>query len=311
MNLVDGAAMPVRGKGAVDGTEGRDKSRHGIKVRRRKKRASAADRAITALMIIGALVWIIPLIFVFFTSVKTAAEVNSSPAWSLPSEWHWANYSAAAERGNLWVTGLNSALITVVKVPIGLAISTLAAFALSRIRFKFSLLFTGIIALGAMIPVQIALGPMFGMTMRIGLLDSLIGLLGPYLAFGLSYQTLVMVGFFSSIPNELEEAARVDGASTFRLFRSVILPLAKAPLAALLILDFVATWNEFPMARTLLQSQDSWTIPLAIDSFNSQYASNYGELNAFIVMTIVPVIIVYLAFQRYFVDGALSGAVKG
>ncbi|MBZ2197865.1 carbohydrate ABC transporter permease [Occultella gossypii] len=262
-------------------------------------------------LLLGALIWVAPFLFVFLTSVKSPADINANPAWALPAIWEWGNYADAIDRGNLVTTGLNSALITVVKVPLGLAVSALAAYALARIRFRFNLVVTGIIALGAMIPVQIALGPLFALMLELDLLNSWLGLLFPYLAFGLPYQTFVLFGFFSAIPDDLEEAARIDGASTFRIFRSVILPLARAPLAALLILDFVATWNEYPMATTLLQRQDSWTVPLAIQSFNSQFSSDYGELNAFIVITIIPVLVVYLTFQRYFVNGALAGAVKG
>src|SRR5690606_18636675 len=120
-----------------------------------------------------------------------------------------------------------------------------------------------------------------------------------------------LYGFFRSIPDEIEESARIDGASTFRIFWQVILPLAKPALAALFILDFVATWNEYAMATTLLQSQENWTVPLAVQSFSTQFGTDYGPLNAFIIMSAIPVVIVYLLFQRYFVQGALSGAVKG
>ena len=104
---------------------------------------------------------------------------------------------------------------------------------------------------------------------------------------------------------------RVDGGGNLRLFLQIVLPLSKPALAALFILDFVATWNEYPMALTLLQTQDQFTIPLGITNFQTQYGSNYGQLNAYIIMSILPVLIVYLMFQRYFVRGALAGAVKG
>lgn len=255
--------------------------------------------------------WALPFFVLFFTSVKTNADINQNPAWALPTQWAWANYAKAFEIGQLGTTGLNSLIISLVKVPLGLLFAAACAFALARLRFSGHKILLGIIAIGSMVPIQVGLGPLFNTMLNIGLLDSLAGLLLPYLAFGIPYQVFVLYGFFRAIPDELEESARIDGASTFRIFWQVILPLAKPALAALFILDFVATWNEYAMATTLLRSQDNWTIPLAVQSFSTQWGTEYGPLNAFIIMSAIPVLIVYLLFQRYFVSGALAGAVKG
>jgi raffinose/stachyose/melibiose transport system permease protein len=262
-------------------------------------------------LVIAALIWITPFIFMFLTSVKSPDDIANNPAWSLPTIWDWGNYAGAAQTGQIFQTGVNSLIIAVIKVPLGLFISALAAFSLSRLKFKWQRGLLGVIALGALIPVQVALGPLFSTMLNVGLLNSKLGLILPYLAFGVSYQIFILYGFFKAIPEDLDEAARLDGASNWRLFWQVILPLAKPALAALFILDFVSTWNEYPMALTLLQTQDQFTIPLGITNFQTQYGSNYGELNAYIIMSILPVLIVYLMFQRYFVQGALSGAVKG
>jgi raffinose/stachyose/melibiose transport system permease protein len=165
--------------------------------------------------------------------------------------------------------------------------------------------------MGAMVPVQVALAPIFTTLSSLDLLNSNNGIILPYLAFGIPYQVFFLYGFFRSIPTDLDEAARIDGAGNLRLFLTVILPLAKPALAALFILDFVATWNEFGMALVLLQDQTTATVPLALQAFQSQFSSNYAQLNAFIVMAILPVLIVYLMFQRFFTQGALAGAVKG
>jgi raffinose/stachyose/melibiose transport system permease protein len=260
---------------------------------------------------ISALLWFLPLFLMFTTSVKSKPDLNNLPMWSLPTTWEWGNYVAAIDTGNFWVTAGNSLLITVIKVPLGLAIASAAAYALARIRFKGGRIVLMVIAIGSMVPVQIGLGPLFNTMLDLDILDSLYGLILPYLAFGIPYQIFVMYGFFRGIPDELEESARIDGASTFRIFWQIILPLAKPALAALFVLDFVATWNEYAMATTLLRSQSNWTIPLAVQSFSTQHGTDYGPLNAFIFMSAVPVLIVYLLFQRYFVQGALAGAVKG
>ncbi|HLH47719.1 MAG TPA: carbohydrate ABC transporter permease, partial [Roseiarcus sp.] len=131
-----------------------------------------------------------------------------------------------------------------------------------------------------------------------------------YLAFGVPYQVFVLNGFFKDLPKELSEAALIDGASHFAIFWRIFLPLSLPALAALLILDFVATWNEFAMALVILQDKTTWTLPLGLMSFQSQFANDYGQLNAAIVMTVLPATIVYMIFQRYFVSGLTAGAVK-
>lgn len=277
----------------------------------RRRPVSYTGIALWIALVLTCAIWALPFLVMFFTSVKTNPDISANPAWALPSEWAWSNYTEAWRTGDLGTTGFNSLIISVIKVPIGLLLAAAAAFAIARIRFRGHRVALALIAVGSMVPIQIGLGPLFSTMLELGLLDSRWGLLLPYTAFGIPYQVFVLYGFFRAIPDELEESARIDGASTLRIFTQVILPLAKPALAALFILDFVATWNEFAMATTLLRSQGNWTVPLAVQSFSTQYATDYGPLNAFIIMSAVPVVIVYLMFQRYFVQGALAGAVKG
>jgi raffinose/stachyose/melibiose transport system permease protein len=117
--------------------------------------------------------------------------------------------------------------------------------------------------------------------------------------------------FFKSVPMELDEAANIDGAGAWRLYWNIIAPISKPVFGALFILDFVATWNEFAMASTLMQDQKMYLIPQAIQNFNTQHASSWGQVNAFVISTMLPVLVMYLIFQRFFTSGALSGAVKG
>ncbi|HEX8344163.1 MAG TPA: carbohydrate ABC transporter permease [Actinoplanes sp.] len=262
-------------------------------------------------LVVSCLVWLAPFVFMVLTSLKSTADINNSSIWSLPKDWQWHNYADAAERGDLWTVARNSAYIAVIKVPLGLLLSAAAAFAIARLRFRWHRGLLIVLTMGAMVPVQVALAPIFTTLSSLDLLNSNNGIILPYLAFGIPYQVFFLYGFFRSIPTDLDEAARIDGAGNLRLFVTVILPLAKPALAALFILDFVATWNEFGMALVLLQDQTTATVPLALQAFQSQFSSNYAQLNAFIVMAILPVLIVYLMFQRFFTQGALAGAVKG
>lgn len=258
-----------------------------------------------------ALIWVAPFVFIVFTSLKTQVAVTATGAFVPPTELAFDNYSAAWNRGNFASSFFNSVVITLVKVPVGLMLSAMAAYALAKIRFRGVKLLLLLVVFGTMIPFQVMLAPLFTLVNSLGLIDTYPGVILPYIAFGVPYQVFILHSFFRGIPKELSEAARIDGAGHFTIFRRIFLPVCLPVLAALLILDFVSTWNEFAMALVLLQDQNMWTLPLGLMSFQGQFSSNYGQLNAAIVMTVLPATLVYLIFQRYFVSGLTSGAVKG
>jgi raffinose/stachyose/melibiose transport system permease protein len=262
------------------------------------------------ILIVIAVVWIAPFVFIVFTSLKANSTVMGSSAFAPPTSLEWKNFSGAWARGHFSTTVFNSAVITIVKVPLGLFISAMAAYALSRIRLPAGRAIFLLVLFGTMLPFQVMLAPLFTLVNSFGLINTKVGIILPYLAFGVPYQVFILHGFFSEVPKELSEAALVDGASHFTIFRRIFLPISLPVLAALLILDFVATWNEFAMALVILQDNSTWTLPLGLMSFQSQFQSDYGQLNAAIVMTVLPATIVYLIFQRYFVSGLTSGAIK-
>jgi raffinose/stachyose/melibiose transport system permease protein len=235
--------------------------------------------------------------------------MNTS-AFALPTEPDFGNFISAWQRGNFSTTAFNGAIITFIKVPLGLFISAMAAYALAKVPMRFSKVFLALCIFGTMLPFQVMLAPIFKQVNAFGLINTYPGIILPYLAFGVPYQVFILHGFFAAVPKELSEAARIDGASHFTIFRRIFLPVSLPVLSALLILDFVATWNEFAMALVILQDPKMWTLPLGLMNFQSQFQSNYGELNAAIIMTVLPAAIVYLMFQRYFVAGLTTGAVK-
>ncbi|HVY50660.1 MAG TPA: carbohydrate ABC transporter permease [Devosia sp.] len=257
-----------------------------------------------------AIVWIAPFVFIAFTSLKTTAQIAQTSPFSPPLTPAWENFSKAWARGNFSSAVFNSTLITLIKVPLGLFISAMAAYSLSRIEFAGQRLIYLLILFGTMIPFQVMLAPIFGVVNDFHLINSYVGVILPYLAFGVPYQVFILHGFFKEVPRELSEAAQIDGASHFTIFLRIFLPLSLPVLSALLILDFVATWNEFAMALVILQDNRLWTLPLSLMSFQTQFSRDYGQLNAAIIMTVLPAIIVYMIFQRYFVSGLTSGAIK-
>jgi len=263
-----------------------------------------------ALLIVIALLWLAPFLFIVFTSLKSIADVAQTSSFALPASPTWGNFSGAWTRGNFSATVSNSVIITVIKVPLGLFISAMAAYSLARIEFAGQRLIYLLILFGTMIPFQVMLAPIFGVVNDLHLINTYVGVILPYLAFGVPYQVFILYGFFKEVPRELSEAAQIDGASHVGIFWRIFLPVSLPVLAALLILDFVATWNEFAMALVILQDNRMWTLPLGLMSFQSQFSRDYGQLNAAIVMTVLPAITVYMIFQRYFVSGLLSGAIK-
>jgi raffinose/stachyose/melibiose transport system permease protein len=263
-----------------------------------------------AALVLIALIWIMPFVFIIFTALKDNEAITSGSPFAIPSPPVFENFPQAWDVGRFSTTALNSLIITVIKVPLGLALSAMAAFALARIEFKGSRIALLLIVFGTMIPFQVMLSPIFRVVNSIGLINTYWGVLFPYLAFGVPYQVFILYGFFKDVPKELSEAARIDGASPFTTFRRIFLPICLPVLAALFILDFVATWNEFAMALVILQSKDMWTLPLGLMGFRGQFSNSYGGLNAAITMTVFPAVIVYLMFQRYFVSGLTSGSIK-
>jgi len=267
--------------------------------------------AVLAALIVASLLWVLPLIAIVFTALKPASAAFTSSPLSLPTHPSLANFSQAWSEGDLGAFGLRSLIITLVKVPLGIVMSTMAAFAFSRYRFRGrSPVFFFLVA-GAMIPLQIVLIPLFGFMLSLHLLNSYIGLLLVYLAFGFPIEVLLLRSFFNQIPRDLDDSAHVDGLGGFGTLFRIILPLSKPILAALFILDFVSTWNEFQIALVLLQTRSMYTLPLGLLQFQQGYGGQFTLMAAAVVMASAPAILVYVFLQRYFVSGLTAGAIKG
>lgn len=277
----------------------------------RPKRRGRGSLAGTIALVIAAIVWFLPFVLLITTSIRTGSDFLSGGPISWPKELTFQNFTDAWKVGNFSTTYRNSIIIAVVKVPLGVLISAMMAFALAklRVRFKGAVLFS--VVLGLTIPIYIALVPLFITIKDIGLIDNLFGLLGPYLAFGIPFEVLVLHSFFRGLPDEVLEAARMDGAGAWRMFFQIVLPLSKPALITVLILDAVSTWNELLMALTILSSDSRKTLPLGLLNFTGQFSTNYGGLAAAILIAVVPMLIAYGFLQRYIVSGLTAGAVKG
>jgi raffinose/stachyose/melibiose transport system permease protein len=261
-------------------------------------------------MCISCFLVLVPILFLVFTSVKSPKDFYGKNVFMLPESIAWTNFTEALIRGKLSRYMFNGLLISVIKVPLGIFIEALAAFAITRLRIWRPNVIFIIFLIGMMIPMQVTLVPLNIGFRTLGLSNTYVGLIVVYLAFGIPFGILVMRGFFRTIPREIDESARIDGCPNFDLFLRIILPISKSAVSTLIILDFLATWNEFLLVSVLITDDRMRTVSAGLLSFMGEHGINYGLLTAGVLISILPVLIVYICFQRYFVEG-MSGAIKG
>jgi raffinose/stachyose/melibiose transport system permease protein len=266
---------------------------------------------VSVLFIVGALVFLAPLLIVLVTALQPESDLIMHGPAAVPQHLTLGNFPAAWTQGQLGTYYRNSLLILVVKVPLGILLSSLAAFPIATRRFRGRKAVLVFLLVGLGVPQVITLYPLLVMAGHIGLGGSLWSLLLPYIAFGTPFEILVMRGAFAGIPTGLLEAARVDGASEMYVWARVCMPLVLPAIASLAILDGVATWNEFVIALALLSNQTSYTLPLGIYNLVGQFSSSYAQLEAGAILCILPMIMLFFVFRKYLVRGMAGGAVKG
>lgn len=258
-----------------------------------------------------AAIWLSPFVTILMSAVRSQGDLFTRGIYSWPSEFLWSNFVEAWQTGDFSIYFRNSLLLIATKVPLGILVASLAAYPLAKMRFPLSTPIFLLFLVGLAVPVQVTLQPLLIMMQRIGLANSIWALVPPYIAFGLPFQIFVMRGFFRLIPGELIEAARLDGASELTIFRKIMLPLSLPALATLFIIDSLSTWNEFLIALVMINAKDSRTVPLGLLQFQGEFSTQYTLLMAGIVISIVPVIAIFIFLQRYFVAGLTGGALKG
>jgi raffinose/stachyose/melibiose transport system permease protein len=279
--------------------------------RRRSRRRLVVALVSTAALLVVAIFWFSPFLVLLFTSVRSGADFAQNGALALPRSFTLDNFFEAWGVGQFSTTYVNSAIVAVVKVPLGVFISAMLAYALAKLKLPGRRVVMLVVFTGLTIPIYIALLPLFETVKTMGLIDNIFGLIGPYLAFGIPFEVLVLHSFFRRVPDEVFEAARVDGASNWRIFFQIMLPLSVPALVTVGILDAVSTWNEFLMALILLNSDVNKTLPLGLLNFSGQFTTNFTGLAAGILIAVVPMLVAYAFLQRWIVSGLTAGAVKG
>lgn len=262
------------------------------------------------ILTVMAVLWLIPLVIIILTALRSQGDLLGNGIFAWPEAIRWENFSRAWGIGNFSTYFRNSAILIVVKVPLGIVLSSLAAYPLAKMQFRFRNAIFIFFLLGLAIPVHVILTPMLIMMKQVGIAGHLAALLPPYVVFGLPFQIFVMRGFFRTVPSELLEAARLDGASEWGIFWRILMPLSTPALATLFIIDALATWNELLIALVLISATEWRTVPVGLLQFQGQFSSRYTEMMAGVLISILPIIILYIFLQRYMVSGLTAGALK-
>jgi raffinose/stachyose/melibiose transport system permease protein len=267
-----------------------------------------------ALAVVFALVWLIiagaPFLFQIFTSLKTQGEFVSGGLFKVPEKLSFENY-AGVLKGDFYRYFVNSLIVLTVSLTLLLFISAFAAYPLSRMRFRLNKPIFGAIVATMSIPIHITLIPVFIMSVRLNFYDTIIALIGPNVAFNLPMSIFILTAFMGGISREMEEAAEIDGCGKFLTFFRVIFPLSKSGLATLGIYNGVVIWNEFIFVMVLTQSIPSRTLPLAIWQYQGQYTMNVPMIMALLILSSLPIILLYIFGQDKLIKGMMAGAVKG
>jgi ABC-type glycerol-3-phosphate transport system permease component len=281
----------------------------------RSRRPLAPSRRSSVLryvvLTLGAAVMVMPFVYMLATSFKTQTYVLTIPPQFIPHPATLQNYR------QVWTTQgfahyfVNSLVVAVASTAVSLLLSSMMAYAFARFRFPGRELLFRLLLLGLMVPAMMLIIPQFVLAKHLHLIDSLTGLVVFYAGSTLSLNTFLLRGFFQAIPAELEEAMEVDGAGAVSRYWRLILPLSRPVLATCTIFTFLASWDEFSWALTTITTPGKRTLPIAIALFQGQNSTLWGLVFAASIIAVVPVIVIFLVFQRHFVQGLTSGAVKG
>lgn len=257
-----------------------------------------------------ALAVLFPAVYAILGGFRDTAQISTNPV-SLPSPWVFENYSEILSSGTFWRQVWNSVLIAIVSTLLTVPVAALAAFMFARVMFRGRELLYVFFTLGLLFPVAVAILPIFLMVRNLGLLDNPLGVALPQAAFGLPMTIVILRPFFRSFPSELQDAAAIDGASTFRFFWQILLPLSRPILATVSVLAIVGSWNAFLLPLVVLTESDAWTLPLGVTAYSQQYATDTAKVLAFTSLSMVPALIFYAFAERHLVSGLTTGAVKG
>jgi raffinose/stachyose/melibiose transport system permease protein len=264
-----------------------------------------------AFLIVLAFLQLFPLIWVFNYSLQKTGDLFGSAFFSLPAVPQWNNYVRAFIDGKILQSSINSVFIVVTSVAATTVLAFCIAYACTRMSWKLRKVVLGFVSLGMVIPIHVTLLPNFIWFGMFGLLDTHLSLIIPYVAFQISFSTLVIAAQLQSVPLAMEESAFMDGAKYRSILPKIIAPMATPAIVTAMISTFLSDWNEFIMANTYLATDAKRTLPFSIIRFQGQYASDYAVQFACMVLVAIPALIIFFLFSKWIMAGVSAGAVKG
>ena len=269
-------------------------------------------RSLATNLVLGvvAFFYLVPMLYLVSTAIKAPGESYVNPGL-IPHSVDFTKFAEVWRRVDIIRLTANSTLITLATVVLVLFLGSLAGYAFSRLRFFAKNVYMIIILAGMMIPFAGVIVPLFQMNKALGTKDTYLGVIGPYVAYGLPFAILFLRSYFDTIPRAIEESALIDGASRFTIFWRILLPLTKPALATVAIFQALASWNEFLIALLVLTKPHLRTLPLGSLLFQSQYTNEFENMFALLLMIAIPPVVLFLAMQRQFIAGLTGGAVKG
>ena len=273
------------------------------------KKSKVLPIVLYATAILFVLLFLLPVLYIIFNSFKTSAELFSGEATFFPKDWTIAAYVDAIGKGDFGRYIINSAFVAITSTIIMVIINTMSGYALAKFKFKGMNLIMIIILSTIMLPLEVIMVPIFDMLNMTGLYNSLWALIIPPAATPTGI--FIMRQFLVTIPNELIQSARIDGASEWRIFSSIIIPNAKPAIATLGIFSFMWRWNDYVWPLIAISDPDKYTLQLAISNFSGEYAVDWNAMLAMSAISMVPMLIIFLIFQRQFVQGTATSGMKG
>lgn len=267
---------------------------------------------LTVTVVAIVLVQVYPLVWLLLTSFRTAADFAGGNPFALPSEWTLDNYARAFSTGNLGLNIVNSLIVTLGSSALIVIAGMMAAYALQVLGFRFSGLVRGLFLLGIIVPVQIALVPLFIDYSQVGLLDTHLSMIIPLAAFALPMAVYLFSSFYEYIPREMYEAASLDGAGPYRIFGQITFPLSVNTIITVVLVNSIFIWNDFIFANTFVLSDGLKTIPLGLQNYiGAMGNTDWTATFAAVCVTVTPLLLVFLVLNKAMISGLESGATKG
>jgi raffinose/stachyose/melibiose transport system permease protein len=274
-----------------------------------KRRIRLIDVGTAALLWGYAAIVILPLLLVVSNALRPTREIFKNPV-GLPTNPSFDSFVKAWEEASFNIYFLNSLVITVLSVVLATAVSALAGYILGRYKFKGSVVLSAYFLAGLMLPFRLAIVPLFLLLNDMGLIDNRLGLILVYAATGIPFSVFILSSFFRQLPKELSEAARIDGAGEFTIFGRIMLPLVRPALATVIVFQFVPLWNDFFFPLVLLRSSDKWTLPVGMTRFFGEFQADWSTLFAGIIISTLPLIIIFLLATKQIIAGLTAGIGK-